>query len=66
MILESAVMNGVGTFILVLFCLGLVFLYGKNLYKLVKALKTSDWNIITIFRGVGVFFPVVGIIMGLV
>lgn len=56
--------------------IGLVFLsiiviaaatcYFANIWKLIKMMREQKYSIRFILRGVGVFFPVVGIIMGLV
>ena len=42
-------------------------LYVRNLYKVIQTLKgKSAISIRTVIRAIGVFFPILGIVMGLV
>lgn len=52
-------------FLVIIFvCAGL--LYVRNIVKLITEIRLHDWSLIMISRIVGIFFPVWGIIMGLV
>lgn len=65
-IMETSTQNLIGNIFFFIFCLGLLALYGRNLYKLVIGLKTKNYEIKTFVRAFGVVVPVVGILMGLV
>lgn len=64
--MSTAMIDYIGVGILLVLCMAAVFLYGKNIYRLVGALKTKDYGLILLFRIVGIFVPVVGVIMGFV
>jgi len=64
--MSTAMMDYIGVGILLVLCMAAAFLYGKNIYRLVGALKIKDYGLILLFRIVGIFVPVVGIIMGFV
>jgi len=57
-------MVGVGIIVLVL--VALVLLYITNILRIVAAFKTEEYSILLVSRIIGVFFPIWGIIMGLV
>jgi multisubunit Na+/H+ antiporter MnhC subunit len=57
-------MVGVGIIVLVL--VALVLLYITNVVRIVIAFKTEEYSILLVSRIIGVFFPVWGVIMGLV
>ena len=56
------VLFGVGCLI----AMGLVYGYFGNIWKLIQSLRSSDYSFKLALRGVGVFFPIVGVIMGFV
>lgn len=46
---------------------GLLMLYAKNAYKVLLTLQgKSVFSLITIVRAAGIFFPLLGIVMGFV
>jgi hypothetical protein len=59
-------LNFIGNTFLVIFVLGMFGLYVRSFIKLITALKSQDYSLITIARGFGVFFVFLGCIMGLV
>jgi multisubunit Na+/H+ antiporter MnhC subunit len=56
----------VGVGIIVLIMIALVLLYITNVVRIVIAFKTEEYSILLVSRIIGVFFPVWGVIMGLV
>lgn len=53
----------------VLMCLvggAIVFSYFSNLYKVIQRLNRREVSFMTLIRILGVFFPLVGIVMGVV
>lgn len=63
---STMIMDGIGLVLLGIFALTCAVLYIANIVRLVKVLTAQKYSIQFVIRGVGVFFPVVGIIMGLV
>ena len=51
---------------LIIFGIIAIFLYLKNIYKTVIALRREEYTIRTGLRIVGIFLPFVGVFMGLV
>lgn len=50
----------------VIIAIVLVAAYGRNLVKVVVALREQDFSMYLVIRAIGIFFPVVGVIMGFV
>ena len=64
--METNYMNIFGYIVLAIFMFAVSGLYCRNMYKLIVALRTKNYEIKTFVRAFGVVFIVVGIIMGLV
>jgi len=43
-----------------------VVLYSRNAYKLYIDVKQENYGLLTIARGAGIFFPLLGAVLGLV
>ena len=56
----------IGHIMLAVLVIILLGLYLWNIWKLIKAAKAQKFTLQTIARAVGVFVPVVGIVMGMV
>lgn len=59
-------MEFVGNVLLGILFLALGLLYLMNCIKLFRAIQMENYKLLTIIRGIGIFLPFVGIIMGLV
>ncbi len=59
-------MNTIGNILLGILFLALGFLYLMNCVKLFRAVQMENYKLITIIRGIGVFLPFIGVVMGLV
>lgn len=64
--LPPEILNLLGNILLVAFVALLAFLYFKNAYKLFKNVQQSKYSFLTIARGAGIFFPLLGVVLGLV
>ena len=42
------------------------FLYVMNCVKLFREIQIENYKLITIIRGIGIFLPFIGVVMGLV
>ena len=42
------------------------FLYMMNCVKLFREIQIENYKLITIIRGIGIFLPFIGVVMGLV
>lgn len=52
--------------IVLLVAIFILFLYFVNIYKLIKSIDANEWGIKLLARGIGIFFPVVGIVMAFI
>lgn len=64
--MSHVVIDWVGFAIGIIIAIGLAFGYFKNIWKLICGLRASDWSFKLGLRGLGVFVPVIGVIMGFV
>lgn len=60
------ILGGIGYAALVLFFLACLFLYLKSAYKLYLAVDKQEYTLIAVARAVGIFLPMLGVVMGLV
>ena len=63
---NTAVYNMIGYVILIGIFLGIAYAYVSNAYKAVKRLNNREIGFMTVFRVIGIFFPVIGVVLGLV
>ena len=59
-------MEFIGNILLGVLFLALGLLYLMNCVKLFRAIQMENYKLLTIIRGIGVFLPFIGVIMGLV
>lgn len=60
-------MEQVGVICFYVIVIGTVLgLYLNNIRKLIIGLRNNEYNIRLFIRGIGIFFPLIGIIMGFV
>lgn len=59
-------MEIIGNILLGIIFLILGFLYVMNCAKLFRAVQMENYKLITIIRGIGIFLPFIGVVMGLV
>ena len=59
-------MEIIGNILLGILFLILGFLYVMNCVKLFRAIQIENYKLITIIRGIGIFLPFIGVVMGLV
>jgi H+/Cl- antiporter ClcA len=63
---NTAVYNMIGYVILIGIFLGIAYAYVSNALKAIKRLNNREIGFMTIFRVIGIFFPVIGVVLGLV
>lgn len=56
----------IGVSIIISIMIAMVLLYITNIFRIVIAFKTEEYSILLLSRIIGVFFPIWGVIMGLV
>lgn len=56
----------IGILLIVVFFLAIAGLYVRNVIKIVGAFQAQEYSVVLLSRIVGVFFPIWGVIMGLV
>lgn len=60
-------MTVVGGLVAIVVCGALLLLYLKNAYKVLQTLQgKTGYSVLTAVRAVGIFIPLLGIVMGLV
>lgn len=59
-------MEFVGNVLLGVLFLALGLLYLMNCVKLFRAIQMENYKLLTIIRGIGIFLPFIGVVMGLV
>ena len=64
--MTDAIFNTFGLILLAVICLFIAYGYIKNILKLIVALREQNYTINAVIRAVGIFFPIVGVIMGFV
>lgn len=59
-------MEIIGNILLGILFLIIGFLYVMNCVKLFREIQIENYKLITIIRGIGIFLPFIGVVMGLV
>lgn len=59
-------MEIIGNILLGILFLIIGFLYVTNCVKLFREIQIENYKLITIIRGIGIFLPFIGVVMGLV
>lgn len=59
-------MEIIGNILLGILLLIIGFLYVMNCVKLFREIQIENYKLITIIRGIGIFLPFIGVVMGLV
>lgn len=63
---HDQILNAIGIALFAVFCIILVVLYGLNFYRAIKDLNAGNIRLLTLARFAGIFFPVLGIVLGFV
>lgn len=62
----TAMLDYAGLAFLVIACVVVIGAYFRNIYKIITDMRGESYSFRLILRAIGVFFPVIGVIMGFV